>query len=331
MKKINSTSPSIASSVPLPKPKRFYQRWWFWILIVFIALVGLGGLAAMKSWKAQQLQSFDYLKNTTTVQKRTFKKTVSTNGEITPDHTTALSFSTPGRVKHVNYQVGDNVNKDDIIAETDKAEKIKAPFDGKILTLNTFVDDQITPTSPIVEVGFRSNHVEFTASEAEIVDLRVNQHTTMTIPSLNNGKDSFDGKVTFVDTKKQVSSSSTATQTTEAGYTVHISADNLPEDVQQLIGLSVDVVIDIYQANTTLSLEPGAIQYDDNDDAFVYLPPVINDDFIAKAEQTTDITSLLTTKSITTGVTGDDYTEITSGLKDGEKVLIYIAANTVTQ
>jgi multidrug efflux pump subunit AcrA (membrane-fusion protein) len=95
-----------------------------------------------------------------------------------------------------------------------------------------------------------------------------------------------------------------------------------------VIGLSVDLVVDIYETEPVLSIEPSAIQYDNEEQAFVYLPPDLTDEFTAKALQAENVTDVLETRDITIGFEGDLYFEISDGLKDGDSVLLYIPSTT---
>ncbi|MFA5995521.1 MAG: HlyD family efflux transporter periplasmic adaptor subunit [Patescibacteria group bacterium] len=322
---MTTTTNATTFTLPLPQPKRFYQRWWFWILIIILGLIGIGAFIGWNSWQNQQLTSYDYLKNATTVKKRTFKKTISTNGQITPDESLELTTTRSGQVTDVNVKVGDDVEQDDLLVELDSGEDIKAPFDGKVLNLATFVDDKVLPNTPVITIGFRSSHIEFLASEAEVIDLRVGQHTSLSVPAYNNGKDEYNATVlTVAQEKTSALGSDQTTGAAETGYLIKVSANNLPAEIQNLIGLSVDVIVDIYQVDNVLSLEPAAVQYDEDNNAFVYLVPNLDESFINRAKQSPDITTLLQTKSITVDFTGDDYVKIGSGLKENENVLLYI-------
>lgn len=316
------------SGIPKPKKKRFYKRWWFWLLVVVGSLVAIAVIGGSVAYQRAQQTAYAYLEKTITVEDRQLKKTITTNGEVTSDNTTHLFVSRPGTVTEVNYNVGDEVVKDDIVVKTDGGslpdEEIKAPFDGRVLAIHTFEGDAASLTVPVVEIGFRSNHIEFIASESEVINLRVDQHATLTIPSFNNGRDSYEGEVTFVDVQKQTIVAGTVS---ESGYLVKVSADDLPDELERIVGLSIDVVVDVYETDEVASIEPSAIQYDEDTDPFVYLPPVVNDNFIQSAAGIEDITELLSTQKIEIGFEGDQYFEVESGLESGDEALLYIPSN----
>ncbi|MDP3970846.1 MAG: HlyD family efflux transporter periplasmic adaptor subunit [bacterium] len=321
------------SNLPKPKKKRFYKKWWFWTLIILV-LSGAGLASVLSQQYADaQLNAYSYLEDNVEVKRRNISKTISTNGHVVPDNSTYLFFSIPGEVTAIDVNVGDNVDKDKVLMRIDGGDftrsgndELKSPFDGKVLSINTFVGDVINQTTAVMEIGYRSNHIEFIASESEVIDLRTGQRTTITVPSYNNGRDEYDGEVTFVDVKKQVAAAgaqATSGAVAESGYLVKVSTTEMPDEIRDIIGLSVDLIVDIYETSQVNSLKLRAIQHDDDDNPYVYLVPEINPQFISDAMKADSVTDLLETKDITTGFEGNDYIEITSGLKDGDKVLLY--------
>lgn len=319
------------TTLPKPKTRRWYTRWWFWLIVVIMIITIISGISGALSYKDFQKEQFSYLEEVVVAEKRILKKTISTNGQLASDNSSQLIPARPGRVTEINTQVGDEVSKDDILLKLDTGEQIKAPFDGTVLSVNTFVNDVATGGTPVLVVGFRSNHVEFMASESEVLDLRTGQHVTLTVPAVDE-REKYDGTVEFVDVKKQtvqqsISGSAGAMAggaATESGYLIKVSADQLPEYARNVIGLSIDLIVDIYQTESVLSLEPSAVQYNDNDEPFVYLPPEINEAFIAKATAAEHITDILEKQPIDIGFKGDEYIQITGGLEEGDEVLLFI-------
>ncbi len=319
------------TSIPKPHEKRFFQRWWFWVLMI-VALCIIAGVVAgfVMSSKAKYTQ-YDYLKESVTVEKRTLKRVVNTNGTIKADESTQLAFAVPGRVTEVNYSVGDEVNKDDVLIKIDaditaraSDEEIKSPFDGKILAIHTFEGDKVALGAPVVEVGYRSTHIEFYASESEVLDLNEGQEAEFTVPSIENGKEEYKGEVTFVDVKKHEASAAMTGQATESGYLIKVSVGDLPDEYAKVIGLTVDLEIEVGKRESAPSLEIAAIQYDDDNKPYVFLVPTIDEQFVNSATGVEDITSMLSKKSVTTGFRGDEYVEITDGLRAGDAALMYI-------
>lgn len=316
------------ATLPQQKKKKIYKRWWFWFLIIIFVFISIVFIAGKSSYAKKQLADYAYLNETVGVTSRDIRKTISTTGTIVPDESTIFSATTQGTVTDVHFSVGDDVNTGDIIIETDE-EEITAPFDGRILHISTFVGDRVDMTKSLVEVGYRSNHIEFLASDSEVIDLKKDQSVLMNIPSYNSGRDEYTGHVQFVDVKKQDQvASSQSGASAETGYLVQVSLDDpeMPEELKRIIGLGVDMEIEIDEKTDTLSIPTGAVQYDDNNQAFVYRVPTVDDAFVQKAKTVEDVVSLLKKQKIEVGFVGDEYTEVTDGLQEGENVLLYIPA-----
>lgn len=311
--------------LPDPHHKPFYKRWWFWTFIVLVLLIGGGAMLGQSAYRNYQKQQLSYLEKTTTLQTRDLKKTITANGTIVPDEQVQLGFSAGTKVKEVNYHVGDTVDKNDIILSSD-FQKIKAPFDGRVLAINTFVDDVVHPGTPVVTVGFRDTHIEFTASEAELVSLALNQPAMIAVPAVNDGNDTYTATVQFIDVQKQAPSAASAVTggSTDSGYLVKITDGSLPDELRHTIGLSVDVVITVAEKTSVLSIEPAAIQYNDDGSTYVYLAPTLDDAFYQSAMGATNVISLLSKRNITTGFVGDDYTEVSGGINSQDRMLLFV-------
>lgn len=308
------------ANIPQPKKRRFYKQWWFWVVVVIGLAVIASGIATAFQTGNNQLKEYQNLQEGIKVEKRDLQRTVAANGTLEADEQTALSFAAGGTVTDVNVSVGDEVSKNQVIAQT-ALEKLKAPFDGRILALNVF-EGQNAGFTEVVVVGYRSSHVEFFASETEVLELAIGQAATATFPAYNNGREEFAGTVSFVDVQK--ASAQSALQSSETGYLVKVTVDSLPEEVAAHLGLTADVEVVVGSANGVLSLETGAVQYDEDNEPFVYMVPTLDDAFLAKAQLTDEVNTLLEKKFVTTGFEADDYVEITSGLNEGDEVLLYI-------
>ncbi len=306
-------------------PKQYRKKWYKRPSVIFVAallVVVLGGAAVALSGGLQpSLAQYDYLKETVTVEKRTVSKTITTSGTIVPDYSEAVLAT--GTVEDIPVNVGDDVDFDDTLIKTNM-QTIQAPFDGRVTAIHTAEGATVTATAPAMEFSYRSNHIEFFASENEVIDLKKDQKVTFTIPSYNNGKDEFEGVVSFVDIKKQVAGTSGGTVSSETGYLVKVTMADVPEQLEKVVGLTVDMTIKVGSVDGVSALESGAIQYTEDNKAFVYLPPTVDEAFAASAATTDDITTLLKKQTVSVGFRGDNYVEITDGADLGDSVLLYV-------
>ena len=296
------------SSLPKPPTKRWYKRVWVWLLITLLMIAGIAIAGYIMT--AGQATTVD-TSQTITATVRDLTKAVSTNGKVAPEHSEQLAFSFGGKVTEINVQVGDLVDKDAVIAKV-SGQSLKAPFDGRVLAVNTFVGNTTTPGVAVFELGYRTNFVDFIASESEVFDLVVGQQAELTIPTYDNGAVTYHGTVELVDTKKTTGDVMNAqTGTSESGYLVRIRPTDLPASAANLIGLTINIKVLVEEKLNALSVERAAIQYNDNDEAYVWLPPVAPD--MLPVEQV-----------VTTGFEGDDYIEIAAGLTAGNTVVLNI-------
>lgn len=311
------------SSIPHQRKKRFYKRRLFWAILVLILLVAGGSAYAIQS-SAPKTSDYDYLTDTVSVERQTVKKTVTTTGVIVPDYTDAIVVPTGGTITELPHGVGDDVDRDELLLKTSTGVVVNAPFSGRITSLNGVIDGQISPTSAVMNFSYRSNHIEFFASENEVIDLQKGQKVRFTIPSYNNGRDEFTGEVSFVDIEKQSGGISVTGQAQDSGYKVKVTMNDLPETLSKVLGLTVDMTIDVATKENVAAISTSAIQYDDAGQAFIYEPPVVDEAFVQKAAKTSDVSTLLKRTNIQTGLRGDVNVEILDGLNVGEEALIYV-------
>lgn len=309
------------ATIPQPKKKRFFKKWWFWgLMVVGVAVVASIVAGAMQS-QSSKFSDYQNLQEKVVVEKRDLERTIAANGTLVADAQTALSFAVGGTVTDVPVSVGQEVKKNEVIAQT-TFEKLKAPFDGRVLALDVFEGQTSSYTTMAAVIGYRTNHVELYASESEVLELNIGQLATVKFPAYHNGRDEYAGTVSFVDLQK--ASSQSTLQSAETGYLIKITVENLPGELETRLGLTADVEIVVGSVTQVLSLETGSIQYDEDNQPFVYVVPTVDDAFVARAQLTDDVTSVLERKIISTGFEADEYIEITSGLNDGDEVLLYI-------
>lgn len=316
-------------SIPRPKKKRFYQKVWFWLVaVVTLVVVGVVIWSAVAQ-QNNKYSEYDNLREAVKVERRNLSKLVTTTGSIVTDEEAILVYPTTGDVTGVNYKVGDEVSSGDVLVtinpQIGSDVEIEAPFDGRVLSMAAFNGAPANIGQPAVTVGYRSTHVEFLASEGEVIDVEVGQTVELSIPSYNNGRDTYEGEVTFVDVQKQTVLG--AGGSSDSGYVVKASLGNTPGELQEVIGLTVDMEIEVGSRDSVLSLETGAVHLDDENEPFVYTLPVIDDAFVAKLKAAEDQKDVLPKKYIDTDFRGDEYIEVTDGLRENEEVLLYIPAS----
>lgn len=319
------------STLPTPKQKHWYTRKRYWILLVILILIIVSVSGAMKAFQQSQKEALSYLEQKVTVEKADSEKTISATGAVVVDHSQVVVAAVAGTVNDVRVSVGDSVTRDQVLFTIDSTipasaaqKEVKAPFDGRVLSLSVFKEGSVTPGVPVAVVGYNSTHVEFAASDAEVVALSSGQVAHLSVPSVNGGRDIYEGAVSFVDIQKSVGAQNFATGQTESGYRVTVTADALPADIRNRLGLVIDIEIVTDKREGIVVVDRSAIQYDDEDRSFVYRAPALTEEFYAKAITAEEIADVLERVEVTTGFEGDETIEITAGLKVSDNVLLYI-------
>lgn len=325
------------TQLPQPKKKSFWKRPWVWVIVSVVILISIASVVSMQGFTESKKKSLSYLEQTVEVTTGDLERTISATGSIAVDASQPVMSIISGTVKELKVAVGDVVSKDQVLFTIDSSipataaqKEVKAPFDGRVLALSVFQGGSVIAGTPAAVVGYRSTHVAFVASDAEVIELANGQVAHLSIPSVNGGRDVYNATVSFVDVQKTVSAVSYGAQQATAGYVVKVTANNLPEDIRNRIGLVVDVEIVTDSVSQKTRIDSSAVQYTEEDEAFVYRAPELTEEFYAKAIAAAEITDVLEKVDVTIGFEGDDAVEITSGLSVGDKVLLYVPKETST-
>jgi RND family efflux transporter MFP subunit len=183
---------------------------------------------------------------------------------------------------------------------------VKAPWNGVITALNVQVGDQATSatsgtsgTSAMVIADTSGWNVQAYVDELDVLHVKVGQDASITMDAYPN--QTFKAKVTYVGhTVVQTSNSVNA-------YTVKIQMTNPPATL--VAGMTADASITMSSAKGVLAVPVESI-LSENGKSYV---TVVSVD--ANNKRTT------TRTEVKTGIEGDVYVQITSGLKAGDRVL----------
>lgn len=195
---------------------------------------------------------------------------------------------------------------------------ITAPIDGVVLSKEveegqTVASSMTTPTLFILAQDLTDMRVIANVDEADIGEVKDGQRVTFTVDAYPD--DVFHGEVT------QVRQEAT-TESNVVTYEVVISAPN--EDLKLKPGLTANVTIYSMERNGVLSVPTKALKFTPNP---LMLPEnVLITDCDGKDKVWVKDGSDVKAIAVTTGVTGGSYTEITSGLSSGEKVIVDIVS-----
>lgn len=196
---------------------------------------------------------------------------------------------------------------------------LRAPFDGIIGNLDVTLSDTISSGSSIGTFVTNQKIAEITLNEVDISKVKAGQKATLTFDAIEDF--SLTGVVTEVDAVGSVSSG-------VVSYGVKISFDT--QDTRVLPGMSVSANIATDVKQDVLVVSNSAIKTTDGKSTVVVAPSnteVTEED----SSVGVSITGATSTQVVTTGISDDTNTEILSGLKEGDKVIIKTIVSTATK
>ncbi|TSA56385.1 efflux RND transporter periplasmic adaptor subunit [bacterium] len=172
---------------------------------------------------------------------------------------------------------------------------IYAPFDGIITEVNIENGDSVSSGTTLATLTAKQKMAEITLNEVDIANVEVGQKATITFDALDDL--SITGEVSVVDVAGTVSQGVVT-------YDIKISFDSEDEKkVKQSMSISAAIITNLKQE--VLLVPNAAIKYQDNTN---YVE-ILSDD------------NTITYQQVEIGISNDMYTEIISGLKEGDKVI----------
>jgi multidrug efflux pump subunit AcrA (membrane-fusion protein) len=176
-----------------------------------------------------------------------------------------------------------------------KSATLFAPFDGTVSAIGGNVGETSTISATnftLVDTG--AIRIDVNVPEADIAKVVLGQSATITSDSLSG---SYQGKVTAIAPTATVSSG-------VASYVVSLSVDTKGKTIQP--GISITAAIVTQQKDNVLIVPSKAIKTASG----------------TKTVQVVTGTGVTETRTVQVGLTGDAGVEITSGLNEGDKVMV---------
>ena len=175
---------------------------------------------------------------------------------------------------------------------------LKAPFDGTVTAVDVHPGEQVTGAA-VEMVTMNSLEVVLDIDEVDIGTVAVSQPATITFDAYPGVQ--VQGHVKSIYPKSEANSSNDIVQ-----YEVHVSVDKA--DIKLLVGMSASATIQTYNLKNVL-LVPNTAIFPNKDDGTYYVMEVGKD---GKATKT----------PVTIGQHNTEYTQVLSGVKDGDTLQI---------
>jgi RND family efflux transporter MFP subunit len=177
---------------------------------------------------------------------------------------------------------------------------IVAPFDGVIAKVPLEAGDKISNGGTVATIITKVMKVSISLNEVDATKIKVGDKATLTFDAIDGL--TMEGTVYEIDVLGTVNNG-------VVSYGVNISFDSTDGRIKA--GMTTSVSISTGNASDVLAISSAAIS-SNNGKSYV-LVPISN----TTAKSTTDKTTLKEVE-VQTGLSGDELTEITSGLSEGE-------------
>ncbi len=196
---------------------------------------------------------------------------------------------------------------------------ITAPIDGVVLSKEveegqTVASAMTTPTLFIIARDLTDMRVIADVDEADIGQVKEGQRVTFTVDAYPD--DVFHGEVT------QVRQEAT-TESNVVTYEVVISAPN--DDLKLKPGLTANVTVYSMERDNVLSIPSKALKFTPDQTMLPTGDNIVDCESKHKVwiEDGKEVKAI----AVTTGVSGGSFTEVTSGLNAGQKVIVGVTGN----
>jgi HlyD family secretion protein len=171
---------------------------------------------------------------------------------------------------------------------------LKSPIDGKITKINNKTGEVVSTNELVINLLSSSPfQIKTDIYEQDIVNVKIDDLVTVSLIAFP--KETFSGKVISIDPAEKIIDN-------VVYYEVTIDFSDQPDGVMS--GMTADIVIRTNEKNNILRVPKNTIGKIDNKETVQVMKN-------GKVED----------KTITTGLEGDDYYEVTSGLFEGETIV----------
>lgn len=236
------------------------------------------------------------------VERRDLRAYIRLNGDVVDMKTLDIYPEVTGKITRMAIEVGDRVALGEVIARIDPSRPgmvyretaVTAPAEGTVLAVNFPVGSSVSPQAPLVRLGMLGQlEVEVAIAERHIGKIGIGSEAVATFAAYPGRE--FAGTVV-----RLAPVLNPATRTLKVGIAIE------DPDREVKAGMFPTVMLHTERIDNALVLDRAGILHE-GDQAYV---------FTVDAEQTVHRTN------ITLGLVVDDTVQITTGLKDGDIVVI---------
>ncbi|WP_088072966.1 efflux RND transporter periplasmic adaptor subunit [Gottfriedia luciferensis] len=270
---------------------------WIIGILLFVICIGAGGYFYLKP-SAQETTSFT---RTGVAQKGTLEVNVSGSGSIEAINSKDLLSETNAEVDEVLVSVNQKVKKgDELVSFTDGSDSIVAPFSGTITSLSVAAGNRVNQGTVVAHITDYNNlQTTIGVDELDISKVKVGQTVNIDVSAFPGTK--YTGKVSDVAREGEVTNGVST-------FNVNVKLNNI---TNLKVGMTTESSILVQKKENVVYVPVEAINTRNN---VKYV--IVNSSSSNSDKSTTN------TVEVKTGLTNENYVEITSGIEAGQEVVL---------
>jgi len=219
----------------------------------------------------------------------------SFSGTVEAKNRKTMMSDTAIQIKEIEVEVGEEVEKGDVLLTTKQGDKIKAALDGEISKIHVEKNAEVMSGAQLVDiVDYSKLQTNVKVDEYDLKYLKVDQKVNVAINALEK---EIKGTVSAIS-KEAIN---------ENGVSYFTATIDLTKDQAIKVGMSTEAKIMKQSAKGVTTLSMKAIQFDSKNKPYVLIP----------TEK-----GMATKQYIQTGINDGTTVEIKSGVDAGDVVLI---------
>ncbi|MGE8202971.1 efflux RND transporter periplasmic adaptor subunit [Heyndrickxia sp. NPDC080065] len=272
-----------------------------WIISVIILVLLIGGGSWYYLHTKQSEQPVMASTSTTEVQKGKLDVKISGSGSIASSSSEDVKSEVMDKVDEVLVSKNDTVKKgDELITFTNGNDPIVAPISGTITSIDVTSGSKVTEDQVVAHItNYKKLETTIKIDELDIPEIKVGQSAEITANAFSN--ETFKGEVTNVANEGEASNGVST-------FDVTVKINN-PKKLK--VGMTTEANILTASKNNALYIPVDAVHTNGNT-KFVMI----------QNSSDQDKNSISSRVEVKTGIHNDNYVEITSGLEQGQLVVL---------
>ena len=218
----------------------------------------------------------------------------------------------PISLQSSQYSIADQERKLQQLKDDLANYVITAPFAGTLAVLNVERFDTVSTGSSVATLITKQKIAEISLNEIDVAKVKAGQKVTLTfdaVPDLT-----ITGQVAEVDTVGTVSQG-------VVNYAIKITFDTQDDRVKSGMSATAAIVLDV---KTDVLLAPNSAVKSQGGNSFIQVPasPLSDAEVSGSASGGITLSSAPVSQPVSAGLSNDTATEILSGLKEGDQIII---------